>query len=361
LVYPQYSCIYTPYNDSTFYETLASSGSLSLGTSAGTDRSISGEFGGSTPHALSEYYAGGSYVASGTGSIPSSGAIDFSDFHGTSQGVIYVHTSEDAITDYGAQMLPNTSARYASYKRCCTGDDCFFYENAICENGQYWFKVGGELACCAYWSTNGYLTFGNGSGCLTNISWGCYSTSNFVYSYVGGGFAVVPFSGDMYMCGNNRFSFHPYCFWGTSELMDNNYRVCCIHTNAGSAKAFWTGWGGTMNDTNYRNTCRSVYVGIVCDPVSLKQYIELFYDCSSSYDITCWKREGSRPGIQYRDSTSGNVNCKAWVDCCLYCLIGRRMIFSSNCDGTNWTYDGFGELRITGTNCSVFRSYTEND
>ena len=57
--YPQcqeYSCIHTPYNDSTFYETLESSGSLSLGTTAGTNRSISAEFGGSTPHALSEYY-----------------------------------------------------------------------------------------------------------------------------------------------------------------------------------------------------------------------------------------------------------------------------------------------------------------
>ena len=64
--YPQcqeYSCIHTPYNDSTFYETLESSGSLSLGTTAGTDRSISGEFGGSTPHALSEYYCMRDYHA----------------------------------------------------------------------------------------------------------------------------------------------------------------------------------------------------------------------------------------------------------------------------------------------------------
>ena len=54
---------------------LAASGALSLGTSAGTDRSISEEFGGTIPHALSEYYD----AASG---IPASGAIDFSDFHG---------------------------------------------------------------------------------------------------------------------------------------------------------------------------------------------------------------------------------------------------------------------------------------
>ena len=66
--YPQcqeYSCIHTPYNDSTFYETLESSGALSLGTTAGTNRSISGEFGGSTPHAMSEYYNKADFIACG--------------------------------------------------------------------------------------------------------------------------------------------------------------------------------------------------------------------------------------------------------------------------------------------------------
>tara|TARA_Y100000310_G_scaffold157850_1_gene157312 strand:- start:277 stop:1644 length:1368 start_codon:yes stop_codon:yes gene_type:complete len=54
------------------------SGAISLNT-------IAGEFGGSTPHSLSEYYAGGSYVASGTGSVPSSGEIQLAtDFYGTS-------------------------------------------------------------------------------------------------------------------------------------------------------------------------------------------------------------------------------------------------------------------------------------
>lgn len=51
---------------------LQSSGSISLSE-------IAAEFGGSTPHSLSEYYA----AASG---VPSSGAIDFSDFYGTASG-----------------------------------------------------------------------------------------------------------------------------------------------------------------------------------------------------------------------------------------------------------------------------------
>ena len=57
---------------------IVSSGAISLGTAAGTNRSISGEFGGSVPHALSEYYG----VATG---VPTSGnEIAFSDFYGTS-------------------------------------------------------------------------------------------------------------------------------------------------------------------------------------------------------------------------------------------------------------------------------------
>ena len=62
---------------------IAASGAISLGTTAGTDRSISAEFGGTTPHSLSEYYGDGNAPAS-------SGAISFSDFHGTSDGAVYV-------------------------------------------------------------------------------------------------------------------------------------------------------------------------------------------------------------------------------------------------------------------------------
>jgi hypothetical protein len=59
--------------------TLPSSGAISLSN-------IAGEFGGSTPHAISEYYRGGSNVPnhSNTTSIPTSGQIDFADFYGTS-------------------------------------------------------------------------------------------------------------------------------------------------------------------------------------------------------------------------------------------------------------------------------------
>jgi hypothetical protein len=59
---------------------IPSSGAISLDT-------IQTEFGGSNPISLSEYYAGGTYVPSGTsgtnGAVPSSGEISFSQFYGT--------------------------------------------------------------------------------------------------------------------------------------------------------------------------------------------------------------------------------------------------------------------------------------
>ena len=59
--------------------TLPSSGAISL-------QSIQGEFGGSNPIGINEYYRGGGLVPnhSNTSSIPTSGTIDVQDFYGTS-------------------------------------------------------------------------------------------------------------------------------------------------------------------------------------------------------------------------------------------------------------------------------------
>ena len=125
LSYPAYGCIYTPYNDTSFYEALAASGALSLGTTAGTDRSISAEFGGTTPHALSEYYG----CATG---IPASGAIDFSDFHGTSSGppvsdCLWTHydfsgCSTGTIEKWGTTSnATECQCMKAYYWQCCSG------------------------------------------------------------------------------------------------------------------------------------------------------------------------------------------------------------------------------------------------
>lgn len=66
---------------------LPTSGAISLGA-------IQTEFGGSNPASASEYYAGGSYVPSGTsgtnGAVPSSGSLAFSKFYGTAAAVVSI-------------------------------------------------------------------------------------------------------------------------------------------------------------------------------------------------------------------------------------------------------------------------------
>lgn len=68
---------------------IPSSGSLALSA-------IQTEFGGSNPISMSEYYAGGSNVPSGTtgnnGNVPTSGALDFNDFRGSSNVTFMIAT-----------------------------------------------------------------------------------------------------------------------------------------------------------------------------------------------------------------------------------------------------------------------------
>ena len=76
---------------------------MALPTSGVLDLSdIQTEFGGSNPISLSEYYAGGSYVPSGTsgtnGAVPTSGEIAVSDFYGTQSGITVTVTEGNAVT-----------------------------------------------------------------------------------------------------------------------------------------------------------------------------------------------------------------------------------------------------------------------
>lgn len=59
--------------------TIVSSGAISI-------NSLVGEYGGSAPHSMNEYYRGGSLVPnhSNTTNIPTSGTIQLDDFYGTS-------------------------------------------------------------------------------------------------------------------------------------------------------------------------------------------------------------------------------------------------------------------------------------
>ena len=99
---------------------LPTSGALSLSD-------IQTEFGGSNPISLSEYYAGGLYVPSGTsgtnGAVPTSGEIAVSDFYGTQAGITITVTegslSTAVHTGYGfhttgALSNYNYSSNYGS-------------------------------------------------------------------------------------------------------------------------------------------------------------------------------------------------------------------------------------------------------
>lgn len=85
---------------------LPASGAISLAN-------IAAQFGGATPHSLSEYYRGGAYVIAGTTGtpdgvrtlIPSSGAISLNDFHGAPSYPILT-----GVKTYNLATAPNSSS-----------------------------------------------------------------------------------------------------------------------------------------------------------------------------------------------------------------------------------------------------------
>jgi len=111
--------------------TLPSSGAITLAD-------IQTEFGGSNPISLSEYYAGGAYVPSGTtgtnGPVPSSGPIDVNVFHGTSAAESHTLTqgtfADKFFSYYGystassfGSISPTTSAKLGG----ATISECYWY------------------------------------------------------------------------------------------------------------------------------------------------------------------------------------------------------------------------------------------
>ena len=83
---------------------LQSSGAISL-------NDIAGEFGGSTPHSLSEYYRNGGLVTANNTNVPTSGTIDFADFYGAVKSVVVTlsngNTNQNASTLFGSNFTTN--------------------------------------------------------------------------------------------------------------------------------------------------------------------------------------------------------------------------------------------------------------
>lgn len=89
--------------------TIVSSGAISI-------NSLVGEYGGSAPHAMNEYYRGGSLVAnhSNNGNVPTSGTIDLQDFYGannTSPSDYTVEVTNGSHTVDGGKFAPDTIYR----------------------------------------------------------------------------------------------------------------------------------------------------------------------------------------------------------------------------------------------------------
>ena len=87
--------------------TITSSGVISI-------NSLVGEYGGSTPHAMNEYYRGGSLVAnhSNNGNVPTSGLIDLQDFYGANNtspnDLVCVITVGQSSVKYGEEGYNST-------------------------------------------------------------------------------------------------------------------------------------------------------------------------------------------------------------------------------------------------------------
>ena len=112
---------------------IKSSGSLAISE-------IVTEFGGSTPHSLSEYYAGAGVVASGTqdtdgNAVPSSGAIKISDFYACSK---FVAQSFSSLTSSTTSTVPaGANAVHIEFAVAGGGGGC---------GGADYDRVGGESA-----------------------------------------------------------------------------------------------------------------------------------------------------------------------------------------------------------------------
>ena len=112
---------------------MAMSNDLSQGMSIGTtlgllgslNRSIVTEYGGSTPHSMSEYYAGGSNVPAGTsgayGAIPSSGTIAMSKFFNSAK-VTNIHETT-MVAGYSQSQYVTISGYSSSVAGDSLGDD----------------------------------------------------------------------------------------------------------------------------------------------------------------------------------------------------------------------------------------------
>lgn len=118
---------------------LPSSGSLSMSQ-------IQGEFGGSNPISLSEYYAGGAYVPAGTsgtyGAVPSSGAISIRNFYGTQKALDVQTVGVGVVFSCGKYGCTNLGYGYLSGNAGTITDGTFNPAGGATITNLWWENAG---------------------------------------------------------------------------------------------------------------------------------------------------------------------------------------------------------------------------
>lgn len=212
---------------------LPSSGPLSL-------NDIAGEFGGSAPHSLSEYYAGGGLVPSGTsgtyGAVPSSGTISIQNFYGTSNATpLGTYTTNNTTVLCGERQAigPDYAQRFAVPSSGFEPPATVVYaDNA----GWLYDDTTGYYYTLLYWSYHvtvvSYLLTSN-INTVTITAWGGGGGS-------GGSWALSPNSpggaGGYATTVLSRSSGH----FSTGEWL----HVVAGHGGRGGEDAFYSGYGG---------------------------------------------------------------------------------------------------------------------
>ena len=72
-----------------------------------TIQDIVNEFGGSAPHALTEYYRNGSNVPGNNTSVPESGQISLTEFYSAVNEIIHTHSSDATHQNYATVFGTN--------------------------------------------------------------------------------------------------------------------------------------------------------------------------------------------------------------------------------------------------------------
>lgn len=152
--------------------TLQTSGTISLAN-------VQTEFGGSNPISMNEYYAGGSYVPSGTtgtnGAVPTSGTISMSQFYGTTDVVI---TIDNASVGYTSGGLVSSTSGY----RLTSGGQIEENEQGSYTNIGQWITPTSQAGNYEVYATlnSGSLSSGTTGSWLalsTSREWSCFAAA----------------------------------------------------------------------------------------------------------------------------------------------------------------------------------------